>query len=176
MLLSPYGTPVPVIAGDAGRLPSAALFDQPADMVVLAAGENAMTTAQAGRVSCPLIVVGANRGLAPATERLLHERGVLVIPDFVGGVGGSASMEALFGPVRSPGPAEVLDGLTAMMRQIVAHLADTARRQGSSMREAAGSLAAAALVAPTEPPYGCSPYLTPAVSGRAGRRPARGRH
>jgi glutamate dehydrogenase (NAD(P)+) len=165
MLATPYCSPVPLIARNAARLPGEALFTRPADMILLAAGQEAISPARAAGLAVPLVVVGANCGLSGDAERVLLEAGVFVVPDFVGGVGGSASMEALFGPPRPPSPRQVLDGLTEMMSQIVAHLVDTATRRSMSLRAAAEALAQEGRVAPASPPYGCSPYLSSRVAG-----------
>jgi glutamate dehydrogenase (NAD(P)+) len=160
MLASPYGSPVPLIAGAVPRLPADSLLGRPADLIVLAGGENAMTADQAAAVSAPLVVVGANCGISRDVEELLVGSGILVIPDFVGGVGGSASMEALFGPPHPPSPQEVLTGVTEMMHEIVAHLTDTAHRRDVSLRVAAEQVADAAVIVPTGRPYGGSSYRT----------------
>ncbi len=116
--------------------------------------------AAGGALPAPVVVVGANCGLSPQAEHALHRAGVLVVPDFVGGIGGSASMEALFGPTRCPSPRGVLDGVTELMRQLVDHLTDEARRRGLPLRQVAYDTAAAARVTPDQPPYGTSPFLT----------------
>jgi glutamate dehydrogenase/leucine dehydrogenase len=166
MLASPHGAPVTTIAGEATRLPSGALFELPTDLLVLAGSENAMTIEQASSLVTPVVVVGANCGLAHGVETRLHESGVFVVPDFVGGIGGSASMEALFGPVNRPSPEVVLDSVTEIVQQIVAQVARVARTQGESPRTVATQLAANAPVRPDERPYGCCPYLSPAVTAR----------
>jgi adenylosuccinate lyase len=165
MLGQPPGAPVTAMA--AGQhLPSSALFSLPTDLIVLAAHEDAVTAEQAAGLQAPVVVVGANCGLSLPVERLLCEAGVLVMPDFIGGIGGSASMEALFGADWRPDPAGVLADVTHLMRQLVGDLITQARRQGRSPREVACDLAAAAVPDPTARPYGGSPYLQ---SGRPSR-------
>ena len=167
MLATRHGTPVPLTVPGAHRRPGAEVFDAPADVLLLAAGERAVSAERAARLRFPVVVVGANYGLSPEVERSLVGAGTLVVPDFVGGVGGSASMEALFGPARPPAPADVLDGLTAMMHQIMAHLAGVARQGGLSLRGAAEKVAAEAPVSPGDRPYGGSPYLAEISLARA---------
>jgi glutamate dehydrogenase (NAD(P)+) len=160
MLRSEHASPVPQL-GAGAALPSAALFEQRADILILAAGEDAMPMAVADALSIPVVVVGANCGLSPAVEARLHERGVLVVPDFVGGIGGSASMEALFGPVRRPSGQAVLDGVSQIMSRLVTELFIQARDRGLPLRAVADDFAAAAAarLCPGERPYGCSPFL-----------------
>lgn len=152
-------TPVTQIGGE--RRPGAALFEVPCDVLVLAATEDAMTAEQADSVAAPAVVVGANCGLKPEIELRLNERGVLVIPDFIGGIGGSASMEALFGCNRPPSAAGVLDRVEVLMRALIDELIDAARREAAAVRDVALAIAAARPVAPGDRPYGCCPYLAP---------------
>jgi glutamate dehydrogenase (NAD(P)+) len=167
--------PVPRLLGDPLRLPSDALFDIPADVLILAGGADAMDATRAALLPVPVVVVGANCGLSDGSARLLADRGVLVIPDFIGGIGGSASMEALFGPTATPSPTDVLDSIAVMARELVADIVVGARDRGVTPRQVAQDIAAAARVAPDQRPYGGSPYrdTTPA-HGTRGRqaRPA----
>jgi glutamate dehydrogenase (NAD(P)+) len=150
--------PVPSLLADPMRLPKEALFDLPADVLVLAGTADAMTGAQAAVLPVPIVVVGANRGLSDTTEQLLTDRGVVVIPGFIGGIGGSASMEALFGPQITPTAREVLDSVAAMSHELVGDALCASRDRGVSVRQVGYDIAANAHVAPSERPYGASPY------------------
>lgn len=132
--------------------PPARFFDLPLDALVLASCTNALTAEQAARVDASVVVVGSNLGITPAVETILHERGVLVVPDFVGGCGGSPSMDALFGPAACPGPREVLDQVGATVRALVGQMSELSQRHGISPREAALQLARDDV--PPGPPYG----------------------
>lgn len=158
MLSIDSARPVPTMLADPMRLPKDALFDLPADVLVLAAGEDAMTAAQAAVLPVPIVVVGANRGLGDTAERLLTDRGILVVPGFIGGIGGSASMEALFGPQATPTTQGVLDSLATMIQELVADVLTAGRDRGVSLRQVGYDIAASAQVAPAERPYGASPY------------------
>ncbi|MFJ5546419.1 Glu/Leu/Phe/Val dehydrogenase dimerization domain-containing protein [Streptomyces sp. NPDC093225] len=150
--------PVPTLLGSPLRLSAEALLDLPADVLVLAGGEDALTAERAALLPVPVVAVGANYGLSDTAEQLLIDRGVVVVPDFIGGIGGSASMEALFGPERTPGPEEVLQTLAGMMRELVGDILTGARSLGVSPRRVAMDIASAAVVRPTERPYGSCPY------------------
>lgn len=135
-------SPTPVTDRASARARSAAreaLFESPVDLLVLAACEDAMSLEQAAALpaSTKVVVVGANLGVASTVEGLLEERGVVVIPDFVGGCGGSASMDALFGPARCPSATEVLDRLGTTMRRRVHRVLQLAADQGIGARAAA---------------------------------------
>lgn len=132
--------------------PPARFFDLPLDVLVLASCTDALSAEQAARVDVSVVVVGSNLGITPAVETILHERGIFVVPDFVGGCGGSASMDALFGRPACPGPREVLDQVGATVRSLVAEMSELSRRHGISTREAALQLARDDV--PPGPPYG----------------------
>lgn len=163
--------PVPRLLGDPLRLSSEALLDIPADVLILAGGEDALDARRAALLPVPVVVVGANCGLSDGASRLLNDRGVLVIPDFIGGIGGSASMEALFGPIVTPSPVDVLDELAVMARELVSDIVVGARDRGLTPRQVALDIAAAARVEPGRRPYGGSPYRNVRANrGTRGRR------
>lgn len=128
--------PVPRSAAGAREL----LFEIPLDVLVLAASESSVDLAQAQCLDVSVVVVGANLGLSRVLEEHLHERGVVVVPDFVGGCGGSASMDALFGAASCPSPAQVLDQLGARMRHLVTEVLRRSRELVVTPREAALSM------------------------------------
>lgn len=76
---------------------------------MLAACEDAVSEEEAVVLPARAVAVGANDGLFPEVEGLLYRRQVPVVPDFVGGAGESASMDALFAPAGHPEPATVLE-------------------------------------------------------------------
>ncbi|MGH8881527.1 MAG: Glu/Leu/Phe/Val dehydrogenase dimerization domain-containing protein, partial [Stackebrandtia sp.] len=158
MLAAPNGTAVPETIRQAVPLPPAAVFEAPCEVMILAASEDAMSEEQAATVPARVVVVGANCGLRPAVADVLHRRGILVIPDFIGGIGGSASMEAVFGPETRPTARGALDMLARMMWSMVEHLVEEAKTAGVAVEQAACALACAPSVR-KERPYGCSPYL-----------------
>jgi len=121
--------------------------------VVLAACENAIDTYQARQLQARAVVVGANLGLSGLTEQVLHLREVAVVPDFVGGCGGSASMDALFGPPRCPTAFEMLGGTATRARRLVHEILDRAHSGRLTTREAAMQLACNSAIAPGKP-YG----------------------
>jgi glutamate dehydrogenase (NAD(P)+) len=164
MLTIDHRRPVPNLLGRGLRLPSDALFDLPLDVLVLAAAEDAMTPQQAAVLPIPVVVVGANCGLSACAEQILTDRGVMVVPDFVGGCGGSGSMEALFGPASAPEPTEVLAHLGTLVTELVSDMLSGARDRGVPPTQVARDIAAAAVVSPDRRPYGFSPY-----SGRGGQ-------
>ena len=153
LLAAPRGVAVPAIGVGARSGPPEALFGVPADLLVLAATEDAMDVDQASTLVARAVAVGANLGLASPVEELLHRRGVVVVPDFVGGCGGSASMDALFGPPHCPAPGELLERLAARMAGLVTRILELCDRHGCAPREAALSMCRHQLPAGSRP-YG----------------------
>jgi len=148
-LRSDNGLPVDVLVGasagtsvrqlastPAAALSPEALFDTSVDLLILAACEDGMSLKQAGALpeSVKAVVVGANLGLAADVEDVLHRRGIVVVPDVVGGCGGSASMDALFGPVSCPTALQVLERTGASMRALVHRLLDLSSESSSTPR------------------------------------------
>ncbi|HEV2778119.1 MAG TPA: Glu/Leu/Phe/Val dehydrogenase dimerization domain-containing protein [Actinophytocola sp.] len=165
MLQADRSRPVVDLLGQPLRLPPSVLCELPVDVLVLAAAEDALTPEQAAVLPAPVVVVAANCGITPEVERILTDRGVVVVPDFIGGIGGSASMETLFGPASTPSPKEVLDLLEGLIDELVTDVLGAARTRGLPPSQVALDIAAAAPVHPDGPPYGSSPYLP------SGRRP-----
>lgn len=154
-VLDPVGLDVARLLATAPGMPAAsaaprraasreAVFEAPADLLVLAACEDAMSpeVAHALPDAVRVVAVGANLGLAAPVETLLDRRGITVVPDFVAGCGGSASMAALFGPAARPTGAEFLDRLGNTMRDVVRRVLQRADAGGMSPRAAALALCA----------------------------------
>jgi glutamate dehydrogenase (NAD(P)+) len=165
----PHNRSVPSLVPSQRTGPSAELFDSDMDVLVLAGGINDLTEEQAADVMAPVVVVGANCGLTAPAQRALERRGVTVIPDFVAGAGGSASMEALFGPSRLPRPEAVMTQIAVLITELVSDLLSGARDRHVTPTQVAEDIAAAALVAPGDRPYGHSPYASHVRAPR-GRR------
>lgn len=137
---APHGTPLTRSAGPADVVrPRDAVLEAPVDTLVLAAHEDALSRDQAARLASSVraLAVGANLGLAEHVEEGLHARGILVVPDFVGGCGGSASMDALFGPARCPSATAVLRSVGVSMRALVHEILDVSDTRQIPPRQAA---------------------------------------
>ncbi|MGI8807033.1 MAG: Glu/Leu/Phe/Val dehydrogenase dimerization domain-containing protein [Acidimicrobiales bacterium] len=164
----PGSNPGPPIVPIADAKAPDEFFELPLDVLVLAACEDAISAERASRLDVAAVVVGANLGLTLETEDLLHRRGIRVVPDFVGGCGGSASMDALFGPPSPPTAVEVLDRLGNRIRALVGRILDVSKVRGITPRAAA--LAMADCDVPPGRPYGrwdatCADRQTPQPVG-----------
>jgi glutamate dehydrogenase (NAD(P)+) len=65
-----------------------ALLELPVDVLVPAALENQITARNAGRVRARLIIEGANGPTTPDADRMLEQRGIVVVPDILANAGG----------------------------------------------------------------------------------------
>jgi adenylosuccinate lyase len=142
------------------------------DVLVLAATADALSSEQAASLPCGAVVVGANGGLTQAVEDVLTRRGILVVPDFIGGIGGSLSMEVLFGSRQRLDAKGVLAASERVMNALFEELVG-ATGQDESARQAGLRLASAHTADPEAPPYGCSPYLEPGRRSRGSAHPRR---
>jgi len=78
------------VHGFSGGDPLAAndIFTIDTDILIPAALENQITEDNAGGIKAKLIVEGANGPTTPDAHKLLHERGVFVVPDILANAGG----------------------------------------------------------------------------------------
>jgi glutamate dehydrogenase (NAD(P)+) len=86
----------------AERLPREQLFEVPADILCPCARPDAISPATAAAIHARLVVPGANHPYEVETERLLHARGVLCVPDFVSNCGGVLGETLAFAGWRDP--------------------------------------------------------------------------
>jgi glutamate dehydrogenase (NAD(P)+) len=80
---------------DAERLELDAILDVECDIWIPAARPDVVREDNVGRLKARLVLQGANIPFTDGAEQVLHERGVLVIPDFIANAGGviCAAME-----------------------------------------------------------------------------------
>jgi glutamate dehydrogenase (NAD(P)+) len=130
------------------------IFTIPCDVLIPAAVENAITEEIASRLAVRAVVPGANLAVTAAAETILNERGIVVLPDFVVGCGGSLSMEGLFGPVDHPEPSAVLDFVKHKMATLVADLLDRGKRENITPTMAALRNCSEVVFTDRQKPYG----------------------
>lgn len=153
LLASPRGSPVADIRGKARVEDRDAVLRAPVDVLLLAACEDAVSEEAVATLGSSAVVVGANDGLAAHVEALLHRCDILTVPDFIGGAGGSASMDALFAPPRRPRAATVLEQSGAVVAGLTERVLSMSSRDDVTPREAALALAESSPVTPGSRPY-----------------------
>ena len=73
---------------DAGRISCAQLFELPVDLLCPCATHHSLHADNAPRVLARLICPGANNPVTAEAEKILFERGLMYLPDFVANCGG----------------------------------------------------------------------------------------
>ena len=68
-----------------------AIFELPVDILIPAAIADVITKDNVDKIDAKIIVEGANIPTTPQIEKILHQKGVLVVPDFVANAGGVIS-------------------------------------------------------------------------------------
>ncbi|MBI4020101.1 MAG: Glu/Leu/Phe/Val dehydrogenase [Candidatus Aenigmarchaeota archaeon] len=121
-------------------LPSGKVFELPVDILVPAAIPNSINEGNIDNVKARLIAEAANIPMTPEIEQKLHEKGVLVIPDFVANAGGVISSYAEY---RGKNPQDMFylveKKIVRNTRKILRH----ARKAGVKPRDAAMEMAIA---------------------------------
>ncbi|MDX2159484.1 MAG: Glu/Leu/Phe/Val dehydrogenase [Hyphomicrobiaceae bacterium] len=120
------------------KLDRDAIIGVPCDIWIPAARPDVLTADNVGRLDTRLVLQGANIPATLEAEKILHERGILSIPDFIANAGG-----VICASVEYHGGSEA-SALTTIAERIGRNthevLADV-RGQGLQPREAAGRLA-----------------------------------
>jgi glutamate dehydrogenase (NAD(P)+) len=124
----------------ARRLERDAVLDVECDIWIPASRPDVVREDNVGRLKARLVLEGANIPLTAGAEQALHERGVLVVPDFIANAGGviCAAMEYR-GATRSAAFAAIEEKVRANTAAVL----DAARARRVSPRRAAVDLATA---------------------------------
>jgi glutamate dehydrogenase (NAD(P)+) len=73
---------------DAEHVGPRELLEVPCDILIPAAIQNQITATNAGALRCRMIVEGANGPTSLEADDILHDRGILVVPDILANAGG----------------------------------------------------------------------------------------
>lgn len=130
------------VAGFAGgsAIGGGALLEQPCDILVPAASGGQITEANAPSLQCRLIVEGANGPTTPEADRVLADRGILVVPDILANAGGvfvSYLEYTQETQQEQMTEEEVNTRLTHRMTARYAAVRNLAKERGVTMRQAA---------------------------------------
>jgi glutamate dehydrogenase (NAD(P)+) len=115
-----------------------AIVEADCEIWIPAARPDVIRGDNAGNLRAKLVVPGANIPLSADAERVLHERGVICVPDFVANAGGviCAAME-----YRGATESSVFGAIAERIRDNTAAVLEQSREQGVTPREAALELA-----------------------------------
>jgi glutamate dehydrogenase (NAD(P)+) len=110
------------------------------DILIPAARPDVVREDNAGSIRARLMLQGANIPCTDAAERLLHQRGVLVVPDFIANAGGviCAALE-----YRGSTRSAVFDTISEKIRANTAEVLKSASDKAITPREAAVEMAGA---------------------------------
>ncbi len=125
---------------DGERLDLDAVVGLDCDIWIPAARPDVIHEANVGQLKARLVIEGANIPVTREAERILHERGVLCVPDFIANAGGviCAAME-YHGATESAALQAIQEKLRRNTRQVL----EDARRRGILPRQAAQDMAEA---------------------------------
>ena len=73
---------------DADHVDNKALLEIECDVLAPCATENQITSENADRIKCKILAEGANGPTTPKADKILHDKGVFVIPDILANAGG----------------------------------------------------------------------------------------
>ncbi len=120
------------------KLPLDAWIDLPCDIFVPAARPDVIDESNAVRLKCKLILQGANIPVTARAERMLHDAGVVSVPDFVANAGGviCASVEYRGGTQK-----QAFETIEEKIRENTRAVLELARAHSQIPAEAALSLA-----------------------------------
>jgi len=139
-----YGSIDPAKAAALGceLLPGTAWLDQPVDILIPAALEHQIAEENVNRIHghVRIVVEGANAPTTPAADRILDERGVIVIPDVLANAGGvtCSYLEQVQGRANAYWRRDrIFDELDERLREAFRTVYDTADHGEMSLRDAA---------------------------------------
>ena len=115
-----------------------------ADILIPAAREDTVNDVIAASTNVKLVIEGANLPTSPSSRRILHERGIAVVPDFIANAGGivaaAHSMAARYSPFVVE-PEDIFTMISTKLRANTTAVLDESGRAGLTPHEAAYALA-----------------------------------
>jgi glutamate dehydrogenase (NAD(P)+) len=73
---------------EADHVDNKALLEIECDVLAPCATENQITSENADRIKCKILAEGANGPTTPKADKILHDKGIFVIPDILANAGG----------------------------------------------------------------------------------------
>jgi len=124
---------------DAGeRRDGDAIIDIECDIWIPAARPDVIHEANVNRLNTRMVVQGANIPVTYAAEKMLHERGILNVPDFIANAGGVICAAAEY---QGAGEAAAFAAIEEKLRRNTREVLETAQREQILPRDAALAMA-----------------------------------
>lgn len=120
------------------KLPKEEIFSVHCDLFVPAARSDTLNAKRAATLRARLVVEGANIPATAEAERILHERGVVVVPDFIANAGGVICCSVEY---RGGNEAQAFAEIRERLRRNTATILERARSEKRLPREVAERLA-----------------------------------
>lgn len=117
-----------------------------ADVLVPAALQDVIDVELAAKLPARIVAEGANLPSSPAAQQVLHERGLIVVPDFIANAGGvvaaAVAMDSRFSGIR-PESAMVFESISTKLRASTREALEGSRAQGQTTHHVARATAQA---------------------------------
>ena len=117
---------------DAKPLTAGEELTVPADVLIPAALQDVIDAELARILPARILVEGANLPSSPEAQQILHDRGVIVVPDFIANAGGvvaaAVAMDSRYSAIR-PEPAAVFDSISTKLRASTLEILDGSKQQ-----------------------------------------------
>ncbi len=123
--------PGSVIAGEK-------LFELPVDILIPAALPNVINESNVDKIKARVIVEAANIPTTPEIEEKLHQKGVLIVPDFVANAGGVISSYAEY---RGHNPDHMFQLVEKKIKKTVKAVLQASKKSGRKPRDEAMDIA-----------------------------------
>jgi len=114
------------------------LFELPVDILIPAALPDVITVDNVDRVKAKMVVEAANLPVSPEIEKVLAQRGVMVVPDILANAGGVISSYAEY---RGYNPKRMLELVQRKIRRNTVAVLETALNKDIEVRDAAMNIA-----------------------------------
>lgn len=119
-------------------LPGSDVFELPVDILIPAAVPDVITKENVNNVKAKIIVEGGNIPMHDDIEKILHQRGVLVVPDFVANAGGVISSYAEY---RGHHPTKMFELVEKKISKNTKLVLKKSKKENVAPREAALAIA-----------------------------------
>ena len=140
----------PLQEAEGDRITNAECLKMDVDVLVPAAMENQITEEIAADLNAPLIVEGANGPTTPGADKILADRGIVVIPDFLANCGGVVASYVEWRKAKSGSITDVQETyrtVTDRMESAFGQVTGVAREKKVTLRRAAEILSVSEVVA-----------------------------